>query len=406
MEVLESLPAAEIIVSKLYAGAIERLPNDRPFGLMRLISDPQKVHEILARPQDFGKDYNLLTELGASRFDADGDEWAARRNLTQPTYRSAAVSAKHSQWATYYERQFDALAVGPAVGLEVALLTAAAEILSAAFGAQVDGRAFAQWLLNSRPVAIYAQRAAMFGVNAQQLSALQKMTAQIRASSRDLLEGYPALRAVLSQMEADMDARTFADGRSFDAGAEFMLAYLAGTETSVSVISWAIFALARFPQAQDDIAQDIKEHGAKSRLLEVFVQEVMRMRPAVPLLSRRPQADGVTLCGEPVDRKVMLAVDIIGLHHSIDHWDRPLQFMPKRPEFLNSSWKKHAFLPFSAGPRVCGGVGLARAEIHAALAGLLRRFKFSVTGEEMPMEYALTLRPRDLSRVVLERRNG
>lgn len=406
MTALATLPAAEILVQKLYDGAMQRMPSDRAFGRMRLVNSAEKVYELLSRPNDFGKDYNLLTELGASRFDADGDDWIARRDLTQPMYKDAALSRNHAAWASLYAQKLEPLPQGPAENLEAALLSAAAEILSNAFGATVAGEPFATWLLKSRDTAIMAQRAALYGASHTQFAELKALAATMRQESYDLVKQHPALTAALRTMEQTMRDRPASTDMPFDATAEFMLAYLAGTETSISVMAWAILALGLHPDAQEDIASDVAKHGSKSALLEVFVQEVMRMRPPIPFLSRRPQRTDLTFAGENVPFNTLFAIDIVGLHHSFEYWDKPFQFIPDRREFRERSWNKRAFLPFSAGPRVCGGVGLARAEIHAALAELIVRFRLSYKDGPMPLEFALTMRPKYLERIQLERRNG
>ena len=406
MTVLASLPAAEALVQKLYDGAMQRLPSDRKFGRMRLLNSAESVYELLSRPGDFGKDYNLLTELGASRFDANGDEWIARRDLTQQMYKEAALSSNHVTWASHYARKIELLPEGPAEKLEAALLSSAAEILSKAFGSTVAGEPFAEWILNSRYAAIMAQRAAMYGATHAQLHELKALTAIMRRQFYDLVNEHPALVTALDTMAPRMRDCPASKGMKFDAVAEFMLAYLAGTETSISVMGWAILALSLHSDAQEDIAADVAKNGAKSFLLEVFVQEAMRMRPPIPLLSRRPQMEGLTLAGEDVPFETLFAIDIVGLHHSFESWDKPFQFMPDRREFRERSWNKRAFLPFSAGPRVCGGVGLARAEIHAALAELILRFRLSYKDTPMPLEFALTMRPKYLEKIQLERRNG
>ena len=406
MTALNTLPVAEVLLQKLYDSAMKRMPSDRRFGRMRLVNSAEKVYELLSRPNDFGKDYNLLTEIGASRFDANGDDWSSRRDLTQPTYREAALSNNHSTWASYFAKKFETLPEGPAKNLEPALLSASAEILSEAFGAKVAGESFAAWLLNSRYTAIMAQRAAMYGASHAQVQELKGLAAIMRRQSYTLMTHHPALENALKLMEQTMRDRPAAKNKEFDAVSEFMLAYLAGTETSISVIGWAILALSQFPGAQEDIASDVAKNGAKSAILSVFVQEVMRVRPPVPILTRRPQVAELTLAGETVPFETLFGIDIIGLHHSFEYWDKPFQFIPDRREFREHRWNKRAFLPFSAGPRVCGGIGLARAEIHAALTELILRFRISYTGPPMPMEFALTVRPKYLNRIQLERRNG
>lgn len=81
-------------------------------------------------------------------------------------------------------------------------------------------------------------------------------------------------------------------------------------------------------------------------------------------------------------------------------WETPHQFNPGH--FLDASGcfvKRAAFLPFSAGRRVCVGESLARTELFLLFAGLLQRFRLlpppglSPAGLDTTPTPAFTMRP-------------
>ncbi|CAL8234648.1 unnamed protein product [Arctogadus glacialis] len=64
--------------------------------------------------------------------------------------------------------------------------------------------------------------------------------------------------------------------------------------------------------------------------------------------------------------------------HDETVWETPHSFNPQH--FLDQDGqarKREAFLPFSAGKRVCPGEQLARMELYIFLSSLLQRFSFS-----------------------------
>ncbi|KAA8590055.1 hypothetical protein FQN60_013420 [Etheostoma spectabile] len=79
-------------------------------------------------------------------------------------------------------------------------------------------------------------------------------------------------------------------------------------------------------------------------------------------------------------------------------WETPHTFNPQH--FLDGDGKfrkREAFLPFSAGKRVCLGEQLARMELFLFFTCLLQRFSFSAPAGEPPtLEFKLggTLCPK------------
>jgi len=93
------------------------------------------------------------------------------------------------------------------------------------------------------------------------------------------------------------------------------------------------------------------------------------------------------------------------LHRNPKLWDQPDAFLPDRfmPDAPRPS--RHAYIPFSVGPRVCTGQHLGLAEAIICLASLFQAFEMElVPGTEvMPMS-RLTLRPGDTLPMRISRR--
>jgi len=188
--------------------------------------------------------------------------------------------------------------------------------------------------------------------------------------------------------------------------------FLAGHETSASALAWALYLLALHPQVQERVAAEgatlgeSPEFSAISRLKytrDVF-REVLRLYPPVPMMVRE------NTCPEGMrDRPVAPGAQIVlspwHLHRHERIWDRPDDFDPDRWQTEgNRACARDAFIPFSAGPRVCTGAGFAMVEGPLLLAQLAAAFRFELAGEDPVPVAHLTVRARDGIRLRVTRR--
>ena len=397
-QLVDTTPARDVngIVAKLYLRAWNGQNAPQPLGRMQMISDPAEAYDLLARPDKFLKYYSFLTELGQSRLDTNGSDWEKRRDLTQPLYKEAARSVNRAQLGQSYARWLtdDAIRSG---NIGRALLAAAAEIFLHALGGSIDAGPVADWLIRLRTTSDLAQDIAMFDPSPAKLNKLQQDVIDLRKDLRGLLAKDDPLQRHLHERMVEID-------HTIDLLGEVTINLFAGVETSVATISWALHILARRPAVQDEIAQQVVLKGVNSPAISIFIQEVMRYVPPVPLLTRTVATDNETLAGRPVAKGVHIALSVVGLHHHQDHWETPAVFDAERPEFVNKDYHRRTYLPFSAGPRVCGGVGLARAEVAIALSQLLQRYRISEVTAPINYELSLNLRPTGVSDLRFEPR--
>jgi cytochrome P450 len=180
--------------------------------------------------------------------------------------------------------------------------------------------------------------------------------------------------------------------------------FLAGHETSASALAWALWLLAAHPEAQEKAAAEARalpERPGFSDLAKLpftrdAFREALRLYPPVPMMVREA-ARSETFRARSVRPGAQIVLSPWHLHRHERHWENPDGFDPsrwQRPETRESA--RTAYLPFSAGPRVCPGAGFAMAEGTALLAALLRRFRFSPIEGRDPVPVAhLTVRGKD-----------
>jgi len=194
--------------------------------------------------------------------------------------------------------------------------------------------------------------------------------------------------------------------------------FLAGHETSASALAWSLYLLALYPEWQDRLAAEaIDIIGPeipyfsiinKLKLARATFREAMRLYPPVPMMVREA-ACPQTFRGRAVARGAQIVISPWHLHRHARLWDRPDDFDPARFETANGkACLRSAYIPFSAGQRVCPGAGFAMAEGPLILALLLRAYRFSTVPGRAAMPVAhLTVRGQDGIWLTLEpRRNG
>ncbi len=179
--------------------------------------------------------------------------------------------------------------------------------------------------------------------------------------------------------------------------------FLAGHETSASALGWALYLMALYPEWQERVAEEAQglqtghfaEIGRMRVSRDVF-RETLRLYPPVPMMVRE------TTCPErfrnrdvPKGSQVVLSPWHLHRHERL--WERPDAFDPGRWQTENGrTCGRDAFIPFSAGPRVCTGAGFAMVEGPLLLSLLLRDLKVSrVEGRDPVPEAHLTVRARD-----------
>ena len=205
-------------------------------------------------------------------------------------------------------------------------------------------------------------------------------------------------------------------GRPMDATAfrnEAATLFIAGHETTANLLAWAFYLLSQAPEVEARAVAEAQSLGGRAagwddlpRLpyLRAVVEETLRLYPPVPLLARQAQQP-VTIAGHGVARGDLVMVVPWLLHRHRRWWDAPDEFRPER--FLAGAPERHrhAYVPFSLGPRVCTGMGFGLAEAVIVLATLLPAVRLRLAPEARVFPVCrLTLRPGETLPMLLERR--
>jgi cytochrome P450 len=388
------------IVYQLYARAGRSAAPPDPDGTMKVVDNPKDADLVLKSPEHFRKNYSLLSALGRSRFNADGPEWRARRDLTQPTYLEAGKTQNRSTvYATYEDWLSKCRDVAPEA-IQASLMAASATIFHRAFGCEVDVEPTLRFFDQARSVVKTLQ---YFSWNRPAPAEVLQLTEQ----ARSVLQAYstevnrsPAFLRVLEHVRGEAAAIL-----DFSPGEEFMMNFFAGVETTAATLCWAVDRLGADQQAQSRLYDEVSQDGEHFPLLECFINETMRYFPPIPFIIREV-VSRQRLNDQELFPGTLLLVSVVGVHHHQDYWDEPHIFDSRRPAFLQNTYDRTAFIPFLAGPRMCGGSRLARLELTEGLKCFIRMYSAKRTTDEVFFDYGLALRPVLPNNLQVSRRNG
>ena len=366
----------EQIIMGLYAAA-ERQNRDGPVD-EAIIADHAIASEMLRNGEVFRKDYGLISDFTLSRFNTDGEDWLVRKNLSQ-RYFGRVKSTEFAGGITRAAQDaFRAEADFGGKGARAYCLNYAAGNMFRAFGLDAVPDGFIDWVDKVRVV----------------VQDLQMRTMTGEAGGRDMLsQKEPILAEIRSILPPSFGMYRTAVDRLGDEGKaleEMTMLLFGGVESTASTILWCMELLGRGLEYQLMLRQ--QDETRKRELVGVFINEVMRRFPAVPLLVRTPAID-TTIGKRHFQKGRPVMISIIGIHHDARNWEDPFVFDYRRREFVERSFRQGSYIPFSRGSRTCAGARLAADEIREAVLQLVNRFEIEQPFEKVAFEYGLTLNP-------------
>jgi cytochrome P450 len=199
----------------------------------------------------------------------------------------------------------------------------------------------------------------------------------------------------------DDEGRPMSDKQVRD---EVVTLFIAGHETTASSLAWALYLLARHPEAHARARAEASVLASRpatfadlARLpycLQVF-KEAMRLYPPIYVFGRQSIAP-VTVGGYDIPSGTVVIVSPYALQHRPDLWPDPDRFDPSRFEpAAEEARHRQAYIPFSAGPRTCIGNHFALMEGPIVLATLLARADLALaTSSTIACDMSATLRPK------------
>ncbi|MBN3321388.1 CP2K1 protein, partial [Atractosteus spatula] len=176
----------------------------------------------------------------------------------------------------------------------------------------------------------------------------------------------------------------------------------AGTETTSTTLRWGLLLMMRYPHIQEKVKAEIERVIGRERpprsedrksmpYTDAVLHEIQRFGNVVPLNSLRETTVDTTFRGYKIPKGTTVIPLLTSVLFDKTQWDTPFEFNPGH--FLDAQGnfiRKEAFMPFSAGRRVCLGETLAKMELFLFFTALLQKFTFrlppGILPEDLNME--------------------
>ncbi len=396
-----------------------------PFFRSYMVNQPDLIRAVLKKRPDAFPKSNRISEglrplLGRSVFLTNGEVWKRQRRIIDPAFEGGRLEDTFPAMLNAAQACADRLSgrVGQKVECEEITSHVAADVIfrtlfSVPIEHEVAAQVFDKFRIYQREQPLL-NLAAFLPVPSWMPRFHSRKTRQTAREIRDLISRLTDERAkAIANRSAPDDLATKImtttdpeTGDRFDAQEmvdQVAIFFLAGHETSASALAWTLYLMALYPDWQDKLAEeaqalDTPDFSTMSQLKlsrDVF-REALRLYPPVPMMVRE------ATCPERFrDRDVPQGSQIVvspwHLHRHERLWDRPDDFDPTRWTTENGKkCQREAYIPFSAGPRVCTGAGFAMVEGPLILSMLLRRYRFETIPDETPVPVAhLTVRSKD-----------
>ena len=396
-----------------------------PFFRSYLINDPVLTKRVLKdKPDAFPKSdrigAGLRPLLGNSVFLTNGETWKRQRRIIDPAFEGGRLRDTFSAiWLAGEAAvaRMEPMADGSPQEIEAEASHAAADVIfrtlfSIPIEHETASEVFTQFRKYQRSQPILNLAAFIPGPKWMPKffrKDTKQTAAQIRLLIADLVQ--QRLDGIAQGSVPDDLATKILTTKDPESGETFDLEemvdqvaifFLAGHETSASALSWTLYLLALNPEWQDKVAAEAQamtmNFGKLSTLKvtrDVF-REALRLYPPVPMMVRET-TEVEDFRGREVKPGGQVVLSPWHLHRHERLRDNPDGFDPERWNTdAGKQSARDAFMPFSAGPRVCTGAGFAMIEGVVLLAQILRAYRFEIVDGKVPVPVAhLTVRAKD-----------
>ncbi|MFY7741504.1 MAG: cytochrome P450 [Flavobacterium sp.] len=184
---------------------------------------------------------------------------------------------------------------------------------------------------------------------------------------------------------------------------EILILFAAGHETTSNALTFTTELLARNPEAQLKILEEISKIKSESddimhwiknaTYTKLVIEESMRLYPPAYFIDRVNSEEDVYE-GMILPKGSTLLFSVYEIHRHPNFWKNPEDFNPERFQDEYIKFSKN-YYPFGAGPRMCIGNNFAMYEMILAIIALVEQFEIVEKKDPIQIKPLITLKPHN-----------
>ncbi|XP_053671080.1 cytochrome P450 6a8-like [Anopheles nili] len=448
-------------ISELASDWYHAYPNAPFVGYFKIftpaimVKDPVLVKNILTRDfecfanNDFLLDMRQDPLLSHDPFLVSGERWKRSRNLLTPSFTGAKIKQLFpimESVANAFEAFIERHVSQELEAKEIAARFTTQNVVACTFS--IDGDCFAdsesefrrmgkRVFETSLPATIKTMMAVFLPAVATLIPVpflLKDVDEWIRSLVANLIIKRSTVddrKAVAEDLlQSFLKNREKYDSTQTEITANALTIFLEGFETSSVVLGFALYRLAKSPEVQDRLHNEIRKQIdandgkldfdviQQMEYLDWVLLETLRMHPPAATMHkvctkkyimRRGFRDNVGHdLGVYVREGTPILIPVLAIHMDPKYHPEPHRFDPER--FSPDRKTVHpgtVYMPFGEGPRMCMGMRFAQAQVKLAIIKLILAYRVKVGSNDKPFvvdSRSFVYQARDGLRIMFERR--